>query len=166
MVRKRNMNKKRSQVAHYVKCELLVARRDPWRFFCSCFRCCCCWCCVSRSSLSFIACVRCLVVYFICFTLYDVALKYVYCVIILYILCIFEIPPPNGVLFVLLGFRSFNCSVCSSFFYLSFFTRLWLLCVLRFFLSFRLFFLLLFHSISYRYYLQSRENLCSQNKFT
>lgn len=159
------MNKKRSQVAHYVKCELLVARRDPWRFFC-----CCCCCCVSRSSLSFIACVRCLVVSLsISFvSLYMMSLWNMCIVcIILYILCIFEIPPPNGVLFVLLGFRSFNCSVCSSFFYLSFFTRLWLLCVLRFFLSFLSFFLfLLFYSISYRYYLQSRENLCSQNKFT
>lgn len=66
MVRKRNMNKKRSQVAHYVKCELLVARR-PLTIF----------------SLS--SCVRVVVVYFICFTLYDVALKYVVCIVLLYI---------------------------------------------------------------------------------
>lgn len=138
MVRKRNMNKKRSQVAHYVKCELLVARRDPWRFFCSC-----CCCCVSRSSLSFIACVRCLVVSLsISFvSLYMMSLWNMCIVcIILYILCIFEIPPPNGVLFVLLGFRSFNCSVCSSFF-ISLFSLVFGCCVCcAFFCRFSVFF--------------------------
>lgn len=69
MVRKRNMNKKRSQVAHYVKCELLVARR-PLTIF----------------SLS--SCVRCRCLFHL--------FHFIRCRFEICVLYIFEIPPPKN----------------------------------------------------------------------
>lgn len=64
MVRKRNMNKKRSQVAHYVKCELLVARRPLTIFsLSSCVRCRCLFHLFHFIRCRFEICVLCIVVY-------------------------------------------------------------------------------------------------------
>lgn len=78
MVRKRNMNKKRSQVAHYVKCELLVARR-PLTIF----------------SLS--SCVRCRCLFHL--------FHFIRCRFEICVLCMFGIPPPNGRLFFICFIR-------------------------------------------------------------
>lgn len=63
------MNKKRSQVAHYVKCELLVARRPLTIFFLPSHLCPALAHPIRCDVCAFVVAL----VYFICFTLYDVA---------------------------------------------------------------------------------------------
>lgn len=118
----KNMNKKRSQVAHYVKCELLVARRPLTIFSHRSFS-------LAHSSGDVcVFVVSCLFHVFHIYTIYmSLALKYVYCVLLL---CIdFKAYTKNrrlqrqwrmntyphqiesrDFLFVLFGF-SFNCFV-------------------------------------------------------
>lgn len=129
MVRKRNMNKKRSQVAHYVKCELLVARRDPWRYyFHSLHSCVAVVCLVLVVSFIHPVCALCRCLFHL---FHFIWCRFEICVLCVYY-CIFQIPPPNGVLFVLFTFRSFNCSVRLVFFSVCLFFFLFCCCSLVF----------------------------------
>lgn len=169
------MNKKRSQVAHYVKCELLVARRPLTIFFLPSHICPILAHPIRCDVCAFVVAL----VYFICFTLYDVAgLEIcVLCAVIVYMkeekknrIRTKRYPHQieSRVLFVLFGF-SFNCFVCvvCVLFHLSsllFVVSLFSVCFVGWNLIFSL--IVSFVVCSCCYLQCEKENLCGQNKFT